>query len=55
MSDNERVLYKHYLSTLTERSLFEECDIVKKQGELADPGLLLAVTQEFERRRGSAK
>ena len=51
MSDNERVLYKHYLSTLTERDLFTEREVVQKQGDIADPGMMIAIAKEFERRR----
>jgi len=50
MTDIDRVYYKNYLRKMTDRELFTEREAVKNQGELADPGTILAIAQEFDRR-----
>lgn len=50
MTDTDRVYYKNYLRKMTDRELFIEREAVKNQGDIADPGMILAVAQEFDRR-----
>jgi hypothetical protein len=55
MTDTDRVYYKNYLRKMTDRELFMEREAVKNQGELADPGTILAIAQEFEYRAELAR
>lgn len=54
MTDFDRTLYKTYLAVLTDRELLKEKEIVYTQGELADPGLMLAISCEIDKRNSLA-
>ena len=54
MTDFDRTLYKTYLAVLTDRELLKEKEIVYTQGELADPGLMLSISCEIDKRNALA-
>jgi hypothetical protein len=54
MTDFERALYRTYVRSLTDRGLFVEREAVYAQAELANPGMLMVLAQEFETRRNES-